>query len=234
MAQKRCPPASSEDYIAARSKLLDAEFALRNQIERVAELRRALPPGATMKEYVFKEVTAESKDGSHNGIRETTLADLTADGRSLAIYHLMFAPGDHAPCPMCSSFIDGLNGVGQHLSQRMAFAVIAKAPADHLATYAAKRGWNNIRFLSSHESDFNHDMNMETADKSQLPGLSVFKKDQETGNVRHIYTASANFEDGSERGLDLVNPLWNMMDLLPEGRDPTWYPADTYVKMARV
>lgn len=37
-------PGESKDYRGARNELLDAEIALRREIERVAVLRRALPP----------------------------------------------------------------------------------------------------------------------------------------------------------------------------------------------
>ena len=38
-------PNESADYRAARQALLAEEFALRRQIEKVAAMRRALPPG---------------------------------------------------------------------------------------------------------------------------------------------------------------------------------------------
>ncbi|MCK1631482.1 DUF899 family protein [Bradyrhizobium sp. 162] len=51
-------PNESVDYRRARQDLLTKEIELRRQIERVAELRRALPPGGEVKKnYVF-EVSA--------------------------------------------------------------------------------------------------------------------------------------------------------------------------------
>ena len=233
----RYPASASDEYIASRQKLLEAEFALRNQIEEVAKLRRALPPGGIMKPYKFTEGPTDINE-ANGPIKETTLADLVSDGRTLAIYHMMFAAKDESPCTMCGAFVDGLNGVGQHLAHRINFAIVARAPIGKLREYAARRGWTNLRFLSSSENDFNADMHMErpegAPDAAQLPGLSVFKKDAEDpGKVRHTYTVSASFGNNTERGLDALSPLWNMFDLLPEGRDKKWYPADDYIKMAK-
>ena len=189
-----------------------------------------------MKSYTFTEGPADINEAS-GPTKETTLAELASDGRTLAIYHMMFAAKDDAPCPMCASFVDGINGVGQHLAHRINFAIIAKAPIGQLREYAAKRGWKNLRFLSSSENDFNADMHMESPegapDAEQFAGLSVFREDSEDpGKIRHTYTALPTFGNRTERGLDALSPLWNMFDLLPEGRDKKWYPNHDYVKMA--
>jgi predicted dithiol-disulfide oxidoreductase (DUF899 family) len=47
-------PDESDDYRQRREELLAAEIALRDQVERVAALRRALPLGAQMPDYVFR------------------------------------------------------------------------------------------------------------------------------------------------------------------------------------
>ena len=49
----------SEAYKAARDELLKAEIALRNERERVAEIRRALPLDAQVEDYVLKEGPAD-------------------------------------------------------------------------------------------------------------------------------------------------------------------------------
>ena len=46
-------PNESVAYRTARNALLDAEMALRRQVEEVAALRRALPPGGVVeRDYV--------------------------------------------------------------------------------------------------------------------------------------------------------------------------------------
>src|SRR5215467_8685593 len=45
----------SEEYLRKREELRHAEVELRNQRERVAQLRRQLPIGPAVEDYVFEE-----------------------------------------------------------------------------------------------------------------------------------------------------------------------------------
>jgi predicted dithiol-disulfide oxidoreductase (DUF899 family) len=154
-------------------------------------------------------------------VKKVTLEELAASGRSVVTYHFMFDPSVEEPCSMCSMLVDSLNASGKHIEQNITFAVIAKAPLPKLRAWAKKRGWNNVRFLSSYDSTFNDDMGLErphyAKDVKQIPGISVYKKDEE-GQVRHVYTAHPHIEPGSQRGLDLLASVYNVMDLTPEGR----------------
>jgi len=225
----RWPPNTSQEYITARNDLLKEEWVLRDQIERVASLRRALPQGAIMPEYIFTE--GPSDLASNEPVKQTTLKDLASDGRSLVTYHLMFDPADDEACSMCSMIVDSFNGVAHHIAQNINFVIIGKAPLPVLRAWATKRGWTRLRILSSYESEFNKDMGFENPswakDEKQLPGISVFKADGE-GEVRHVYTARASIEPGSERGLDLLGCVYNVMDLTPEGRG-NWYAGNEYI-----
>src|SRR6266436_2425864 len=88
-------PNESADYRRAREQLLVEEIELRRHIERVAELRRALPPGgAVTKNYAF-----EGEGG------KATMSDLFGDKQTLVIYSYMFGPAREQPCPMCTSFM---------------------------------------------------------------------------------------------------------------------------------
>src|SRR5262245_18514980 len=49
-------PNESEEYLSKRYELRRAEIELMNQRERVAELRRRLPKGPAVSDYVFEEV----------------------------------------------------------------------------------------------------------------------------------------------------------------------------------
>lgn len=231
----RYPANASDEYKDARAALLQEEWNIRQALERAAEMRRNLPAGAPMKDYVFTEGPADiTQDGP---LTQTSLADLAADGRSVVIYHLMFGENDSEACSMCSCTVDGLNGVAKHIGQHANFAIVAKGPIDKVRAFARKRGWTNARFLSSLDNSFNTDMHLEhpeyMPDVEQQPGISVFRKDKD-GVVRHIYTASAHFDkpEGAkgfpERGTDVINPTWNVLDLIPEGRG-TWYAGNDYV-----
>ncbi len=54
-------PNESEEYLLKRDELRRAEIDLRNQRERVAELRRQLPQGPAVEDYVFEEVSGETR-----------------------------------------------------------------------------------------------------------------------------------------------------------------------------
>ena len=55
-------PNESNEYREARNDLIQAEIDLRRNIEKVAELRRALPLGGKLKEDYLFEQGAESLD----------------------------------------------------------------------------------------------------------------------------------------------------------------------------
>ena len=61
-------PNESEEYLSKREALRLAEIELRNQRERVAELRRKLPKGPAVQDYIFDEVAA-SLDSADSPIR---------------------------------------------------------------------------------------------------------------------------------------------------------------------
>src|SRR5712672_3880611 len=73
-------PNESAEYRRARQALLIEEIELRRHIERVAELRRALPPGGEVtKKYLF-----EGEGG------KVALSDLFGDKETLVVYSYMF------------------------------------------------------------------------------------------------------------------------------------------------
>jgi predicted dithiol-disulfide oxidoreductase (DUF899 family) len=196
----RWPPGTSTAYIEARNALLEEEWDLQDHVERVAARRRTLPQGAAMKAYTFTEgPTSLTETGP---IKEITLQDLAADGRSVIVYHFMYDPTQPEPCPMCSLALDTFNAESVQLSRAVTFIVIGKAPIERLREWALKRNWNNLRLLSSFGNAFNKDMNLECPDYApevkQLPGMSVFKKDGDV--VRHTYTALPHFDAKTVRG----------------------------------
>lgn len=212
----------SAEYVAAREQLRLAEIELMRQRERVAALRRALPPGAVVDDYVFEEGPADL-DAGDAPARRVRLSELfTAPGRSLVVYQLMFGKQQATPCPMCTMWIDGLNGVAQHLAQKVDFAVAAAADGADLRAYARARGWHNLRLLSCGASTFKYDLGSEDAAGDQDSMISVFTRDA-AGRVRHFYSAHPRMaDDVGERGIDLLSPVWHVMDLTPEGRGD-WY-----------
>jgi predicted dithiol-disulfide oxidoreductase (DUF899 family) len=80
----------SAEYLAKRDELRLAEIELKRQRERVAELRRHLPPGPALEDYKFIEGPVDLDSGD-TPTRTVRLSELfTAAGRPLVVYHLMY------------------------------------------------------------------------------------------------------------------------------------------------
>ena len=106
--------------------------------------------------------------------------------------------------------------------QHFNLAVTALADLGKLRDWAAIRGWGNLRMLSTRDNTFAQDFGM-TAGETQISGVSVFQKGDD-GKVRHFYTGAMVIGEGEYRGLDLLTPVWNFLDLIPEGRGD-WNPG---------
>ena len=223
-------PGESASYRAARDKLLAAERDLRKQVEQVAQLRRKLPLGGELPEdYAFEEGAANLADTT--AVVSVKLSDLFRKGiDTLALYNFMYGPEMKQACPMCTSFLDSLNGTAPHAGQRLNLAVVAKSPIGRIREFARGRGWHNLRLLSSARNTYNRDYHGETADGGQLPVFNVFVR--RDGKIYHSYSTELVFappEPGqNERHIDMMWPLWNLLDLTPEGRGADWYPRLSY------
>jgi len=224
-------PNESDEYLLKREELRLAEIELMRQRERVAELRRHLPKGAPIQDYIFEEGPA-GLDAGDTPIRKVRLSQLfTAPDRSVVIYHFMYGKGQTKPCPMCTAWIDGLNGVAHHVAQNVDVAIVAAADPDALRAHARNRGWNRLRLLSAAGSTFKYDLGSEDKDGNQDSTISVFTRDSD-GTLRHFYSGHpwlAN--DIKERGIDELTPIWNFLDLTPQGRRD-WYAKLEYPSKA--
>ena len=219
-------PNETPVYRAARNRLLEEEIALRRQIERVATQRRRLPYGGEVPEnYVFEEgLDVLPFSGP------ISLSELFGEKKTLVIYSFMYGPKMERPCPSCTSILDGLNGQAVHIGQRVALVIVAKSPIERIRAFAAERGWSNLRILSSARNSYNLDYHGEDKDGEQWPVLNVFaKKDR---GIHHTYGTEMLFapaDPGQDhRHVDLIWPLWNMLDLTPEGRGLDWRPRLKY------
>jgi predicted dithiol-disulfide oxidoreductase (DUF899 family) len=230
-------PGESPEYRAARDRLLEQEIDLRHAIEAVAAARRLLPLGGEIPtDYVFQ---GRGADGAPSGLR---LSQLFAPGKdSLVIYSMMFPrdPGDQrpgpeagqtarlplteGPCPSCVALLDQLDGAAEHASQQINLAVVAKTPLPRLLAFGEERGWRRLRLLSSAENTYNRDYHGETAEGHQRPMLNVFHRGDRT--ISHFWGSElfyAPTDPGQDpRHVGLLEPVWNLFDLTPEGR-PSW------------
>ncbi len=220
----KCFPNEDQGYRKARNDLLRAEADLRVKLEEVAAARRQLPLGGGVEEdYVFDRLL----DGTAGSV---SLSELFQGGRSsLLVYSFMYGPDAQDPCPMCTAFLDGLNGNAAHIKQRMNLAVVAKSPIARVQEWADQRGWNHLPMLSSQGNNYNRDYLAETPDGAQLPMCNIFVEDGD--GIRHFWASElffVPFQGGHPRHLDLLWSLWNISDLTPEGRGSNWLPQPSY------
>ena len=232
-------PNESADYRTARNALLDAEIELRRQIERVAEMRRALPPGGAVgTDYAFERLGA-------NLMPETVkLSELFGAHPSILLYSFMYGPERDNPCPGCTHLLDGINGAALHTRQRLPIYVVARSPLARLVALAKARGWDNLVMLSAEGNSYTSDYFGNTAGLSDAmriernhdrsrdfdePIFNVFKKDGDT--IRHFWGSELTYapEDPGQhhRAGDLVDPVWGLLDMAPEGRGD-FFPRLTY------
>jgi predicted dithiol-disulfide oxidoreductase (DUF899 family) len=213
-------PGESAEYRAARDRLLQQEIELRRAMEDVAAARRALPPGGEIPEdYLFQG----------EGPADVRMSELFAPGKdSLAIYGFMFPrdpyddrPGaPDGPCPSCTALLDQLDGVVEHATQLINFAVVAKSPLPPVLAFARERGWQRLRLLSSANNSYNRDYHGETPEGHQRPMLNVFHRDGDT--IRHFWASELFYAptdpDQDPRHVGTLEPFWNLLDLTREGR----------------
>ena len=216
------PIVSRDEWLTARQQLLDKEKDFLRARDELSRERRELPWVRVGKQYVFE---------GPNG-RET-LADLFAGRSQLIVYHFMFAPEWEAGCPGCSFWADSFNDVIPHLNQRdVSMVAISRAPLQKLQAFASRMQWS-FKWLSSADSDFNFDFHVSfrpedlqsgtavynyrphQSQKSDLPGFSIFFRDGE-----HVFYTYSTFA----RGLDPMNAAYQLLDLVPKGRDESGLP----------
>jgi predicted dithiol-disulfide oxidoreductase (DUF899 family) len=211
-------PNESAAYRRARQQLLTEEIELRRHIERVAEQRRALPPGGEVtKKYEF-----EGEGG------KVALADLFGNKQTLLTYNYMFGPQREKPCPMCTSFMSTWEAKLPDIEQRVAFVFIARSPIARLIEAKKARGWTRLKVYSDMSGDYTRDY--VTATDDDIPGYNVFTR--RDGMVRHFWAGEmggATADPGQDpRGAPDLDPLWTLLDTTPEGRGTDWYPKLSY------
>ncbi len=210
-------PNETPEYRRARTALLAEEVELRRHIERVAALRRALPPGAPVsKDYEFV--------GEEGQVR---FADLFGPHDTLVVYKYMYGPERKRPCPMCTSQMSAWDGEALDIGQRVSFVMVARSPIERLVAFKAERGWRNLRLYSDMSGDYTRDY-ISSEDKD-VPGLNVFTR--RDGTIRNFWgdEMGQTADPGEDpRGAPDLMPLWTILDLTPGGRGTDWYPKLSY------
>ncbi|MEO8312775.1 MAG: thioredoxin family protein [Caldimonas sp.] len=212
------PVVSAERWLAERKALLAREKELTHLRDQVARERRALPWLRIEKDYVFDAP-----------LGRVTLADLFEGRRQLLVQHFMFGPQWEQGCQSCSFMADHTDGMTVHLAQRdITMVAVSRAPLADLLRFRQRMGWR-FPWVSSHDSDFNHDFAVSftpeeraagavyynyhrmPSPQEEAPGISVFCKDDD-GAVFHTYSTYG-------RGVEVMMGAYRLMDLTPKGRD---------------
>ncbi|MET8128648.1 DUF899 family protein [Streptomyces sp. NPDC005065] len=217
----------SAEHVSAREELRLAEIELMRHRERVADLHRRLPLGPVVDDYAFEEGPADLH-ADDVPVQTVRLSELfTQPGRDLVVYHFMYGKRQTQPCPMCTMWIDGFNGIAHHVAQNVDFAIVAAADLPALRAHARDRRWENLRLLSAGSGTFKYDLGSEDAEGNQDSTVSVFTRDS-NGSVRHFYSAHPRMSDDiDQRGIDLLSPVWHILDLTRQGRD-NWFAELSY------
>jgi predicted dithiol-disulfide oxidoreductase (DUF899 family) len=232
-----------QEWLAARTDLLEREKDLTRRGDELARERQELPWVRLDKEYAF-----ETDEGG------ASLAGLFRGRSQLLVYHFMFGPDYTAGCLACSAIADGFNGVAIHLANHdvMLWAV-SRAPLAKLQAYRQRMGWS-FPWASSSDTDFNFDFSVSLTEEQQRSGREYNFREQppqtpaaaptdgplaawaattgtdwptytrerpgmsafalEDGVVYHTYSAYA-------RGLDGLWGMYQWLDRAPRGRNET-------------
>ena len=157
-----------------------------------------------------------------------SLADLFEGRTQLFVYHFMFGPGWKEGCPSCSYLADSFDAASVHMAHRdTTLAVVSRATLPEIEAFQKRMGWR-FHWVSSNANDFNYDYHVSFSEddmasgktyynyqvtsfpSDEAPGASVFYR---SGNdIFHTYSVYA-------RGLDILIPTYNFLDMTAKGRD---------------
>jgi predicted dithiol-disulfide oxidoreductase (DUF899 family) len=177
-------PKESEEYLSKREELRLAEIELRNQRERVAELRRKLPQGPAVQDYVFEEAAASLGSGD-SPVRTVRLSQLFSG--SLCCYLSVHVRQE------TDKAMPDVHGLDRWFQRHRASPRAKRRFCDRRCsgfTDAAKpraRGWGRLRLLSAGSSTFKYDLGSEDKEGNQDSAISVFTREND-GTIYHSYT----------------------------------------------
>jgi predicted dithiol-disulfide oxidoreductase (DUF899 family) len=226
----RHPVVSRQQWTEARKVLLEKEKENTRHRDELARQRRELPWVKVDENYQFDTPTGK-----------VSLSSLFRGRSQLIVYHFMFGPDWAEGCPSCSYVSDHLAPTQPHLAARdVALVMVSRAPIEKIEAFKKRMGWT-FPWVSSFNNRFNYDFDVTFTPEEhatgevyynfarqpfppkEAPGLSVFYKTPETGEIFHTYSTYS-------RGLDQLIGTYTLLDLVPKGRDE----ADFYFDMAWV
>jgi len=246
-----------QEWLAARTTLLEAEKELTRNSDALTQQRQELPSVPIDRACRF-----DTDEGT------ASLEDLFRGRSQLLIYHFMYGPDDHAGCPSCSMIADGFNGFTVYLArQDVMLWAVSRAQLAKLEAYKQRMGWTFL-WASSHPSDVNADFNVFFTEDQQGEGIdNNYRREPVTewraGKVGGGESTETKFaamcgtdaatyhrdrpglsafarEDGAiyhtystyARGVDAIWGMYQWLDRAPKGRNETggvwWRRHDEY------
>lgn len=187
---------SREEWLAARTELLEKEKEVTRARDLIAEERRKLPMVKVEKDYTF-----EGPEGT------LSFLDLFEGRRQLIVRHYMFAPGDKVGCPGCSMQADSVGELAHIWARDTTFVMVSRAPLADFTPFKERMGWK-IPWYSSFGSDFNYDYEV-TSENGESPGVSAFIRDGD--DIYHTYSIY-------DRGGEIFKNFYNYLDITVLGR----------------
>lgn len=180
--------------------------------------------GRLKEDYQFERLGDDGK------IQHQSFDELFGAHESLLLYSMMFGPDWDAPCPSCTCIVDGLNVNGRGVQETAAIAVVAAASAEQLKRWADRRGWTQINIVSGMSNDYLLDYaGFSATDPSLVSVMNVFKKTPD--GIFHFWASellSRPLPNAHPRHVDMVWPLWNLLDMTPQGRGDAVVPKQDY------
>ena len=200
------PIVSSQEWEAAREKLLVKEKELTRARDALAADRRRMPWMAVEKEYKF-----EGPKGS------ACLADLFEGRRQLIVYRAFYAPdvttyaaGGAYPeraCVGCSMVADQVAHPAHLNARDTTLVFVSRAPQTEIQGLKERMGWENIPWYTLTD-DFDADFGVD-----EWHGTNAFLRDSD--RIFRTY-----FVDS--RGDEAMGSTWSYLDITALGRQEEW------------
>ncbi|MDN5939743.1 MAG: DUF899 domain-containing protein [Salinisphaera sp.] len=191
------PVASAEAWQQASKALLAREKELTRAQDALAAARRRLPMVPVTQAYSFTGPEAE-----------LSLLDLFQGRRQLIVYCAMLEPGAN-PCPGCSMVMDNMGHNLAHVHARdTSFVFTSAAPQHEIIALQQRMGWNSP-WYSDHGRRF-----ADAFGAGKGFALNVFIRD----DAKHVYRSYFS----TNRGGELFDTNFRLLDLTPYGRQETW------------
>jgi predicted dithiol-disulfide oxidoreductase (DUF899 family) len=131
---------------------------------------------------------------------------------------------------MCTNLLGGLEGNANDVVQKIALGVVARSPIERLIAWKRERGWKNLSLYSDLNDNYSRDYHGVTPNGFDIPNFNVFTR--RDGIIRHFWAGEMTGDSADPgqdpRGAPEMAPLWNVLDITPEGREPHWYPELDY------